>query len=338
VNDVAKPVLRGAALGLLLVGHAAVAAQPTGTFPWHPGDPAPAGVEAMLGKSPSELVRLLGAPDRDHPFTERASTEFAYYYKAQAKTYVGTQAGGVGMVVFCAAEAGDLGGARIGDSLTSVKTHWGAPPVQAGQIGIYQAGTWMLEAELAPDSLSLKLAAIVRSGTSLAVSDGQLMLDEFCPHRGGMFPWRAGDPPPDVAGIHLAESRADVQAALGKPDDDKVPGGKPKAGEYFLNYVKRGITVIGTPGDGVSVVTLFSPSAGDISGLRAGDTVNSLLDRWGFPPVQNGSIGIYPAGVWGVVVKLDPATNRIRSMYISWTSLKWPDTNGTKPNGGYRLQ
>jgi hypothetical protein len=330
--------LRGAALATLIVCHAAVAAQPTVAFPWHPGDPAPGGAEALLGIGPAELVSRFGQPDRDHPFTARASTEFAYYYKSQAKTYVGTQAAGVGMVVFCTPEAGDLGGARIGDGLTSVKTHWGAPPVQAGEVGIYQAGTWMLEAELAPDSLSLKLAAIVRSGTSLAFPDGQLMLDEFCPHQGGMFPWRAGDPPPDVAGMHLGESRAEVEAALGKPDDDKVPGGKPKVGEYFLNYVKRGITVIGTPGDGVSVVTLGSPSAGDFSALRVGDPVNLLLDRWGFPPVQDGPIGIYSAGVWGVVTKLDSTTNRIKSMYISWTSLKWPDTKGTKPNGGYRLQ
>ena len=156
------------------------------------------------------------------------------------------------------------------------------------------------------------MAAVLRRGTALAYENGQLTLNEFCPHDGNTFPWRVGDAPPVVAGMRLGEAREAVIAGIGAPYNQNVPGGKPVGQEYFLNY--HSLSAIGLPNDGISVILLRTPQAGEIGGLRVGQTVSALLDRWGASPFQDGGTGIYAAGTWAVVVKMDQAMEHIVSL------------------------
>jgi len=323
-----------AAILSLLLAPAADAAAPAA--PWHTNDPAPASADVWLGKTEAELRRAFGAPYRATPFSPRPSHEYAYFYGKQGKTYVGAPETGITMIVFCLPSAGPIGGARIGESLHDWAAKWGKPPNISGAVGVFPADRWLLEVQRDPLGKAVSMAAVVRRGTALAYDDGQLTLNEFCPHDGNTFPWRAGDAPPVVAGIRLGEAREAVIARLGAPNNQNVPGGKPFGQEYFLNYDK--LSALGMPNDGISVILLRTPQAGDIDGLRVGQTVSALVDRWGAPPDQDGVTGIYAAGTWAVVVKLDQARKHIASLQLGWTPLKWPETKGKKPDGVYRVQ
>ena len=119
--------------------------------------------------------------------------------------------------------------------------------------------------------------------------------------QGGEFPWKARDAPPPVAGIRLGDGRVRLEAVLGKPSHTQ------KLGEdvLVLTYRQRGVQVLYAPLDGVAIIYLLTREAGEIRGVRLGDTRQEVVARLGDPPAVAGPMAIYRAGIWGVFVKLD---------------------------------
>jgi len=117
--------------------------------------------------------------------------------------------------------------------------------------------------------------------------------------RDGAFPWKPGDAPPAVAGIHLGDDRARFEPILGKPSQTQ------KLGEdaWAFTYRQRGVQVLYTPLDGAAIIYLLTPTAGDIGGVRLGDARKDVLARWGNPSSAQGETALYLAGTWVVVMK-----------------------------------
>ena len=103
-----------------------------------------------------------------------------------------------------------------------------------------------------------------------------------------------------MAGISLGDGRVRLDAVLGKPSATQ------KLGEdiLVLTYRPRGVQVLYAPLDGVAIIYLLTREAGDIRGVRLGDTRQEVVARLGDPPSVAGPMAIYRAGIWGVFVKL----------------------------------
>ena len=109
-----------------------------------------------------------------------------------------------------------------------------------------------------------------------------------------VFPWKAGDAPPAVAGIRMGDDRARFESVLGKPSDTK------KLGEVglALTYQRRGVQVLYAPADGAAIIFLLTlpPAiwAAYASGIKAMPSgaggANHLWwpDRWLFTGRVNG--------------------------------------------------
>ncbi|MCX5889507.1 MAG: hypothetical protein NTY36_08650 [Deltaproteobacteria bacterium] len=138
--------------------------------------------------------------------------------------------------------------------------------------------------------------------------------------RGAEFPWKPGDAPPPVAGIHLGDGRVRLEAVLGQPS------GTEKLGEdaLALTYRKRGVQVLYAPLDGAAIIYLLTRTAGDIGGIRLGDTRQQVPARWGDPPAASGPMGIYRAGDWGAFVKLSE-DDKVKQLGIGRLTDKAPE-------------
>ncbi len=123
----------------------------------------------------------------------------------------------------------------------------------------------------------------------------------------GVFPWNAGDPPPPVAGVPLGASRARLDSLLGVPDDSE------RLGEHGwgFEFHKKGLSIVYTPLDGAAIIYLLRRDAGDIGGVRLGDTHDAVLGRWGKPTTTGGPNSLYIAGKWVVVVTTDSAATHV---------------------------
>jgi hypothetical protein len=84
---------------------------------------------------------------------------------------------------------------------------------------------------------------------------------------------------PSVAGISLETAPATVVAALGRPEVEEA-----SLGMRFWEYRDRGITVIWRDdAPGVRAIVLSKRTAGDIRGVRVGDTRSAISASWGQP-------------------------------------------------------
>ena len=84
---------------------------------------------------------------------------------------------------------------------------------------------------------------------------------------------------PHVAGIGLGATAPAVRAALGTPDREQQ-----SLGLRFWDYNGRGITLIWQEGDaGVHGIQVTRPAAGDLGGVKVGDSENTLRKAWGVP-------------------------------------------------------
>src|SRR5574341_1957707 len=110
----------------------------------------------------------------------------------------------------------------------------------------------------------------------------------------GSFPWKAGDPPPTVAGVPLGASRVMLDSLLGKPDRTQRLG----IGATALFYTPKGVSVVYGERDGASVIYLLRRDAGDIGGVRLGDANDSVLAKWGPPSDTGEGTSLYVAGPW----------------------------------------
>lgn len=82
--------------------------------------------------------------------------------------------------------------------------------------------------------------------------------------------------PPLIGGVRLGMPASQVLQALGKPDESADT----ELGIVWA-YESRGMTLVVHPSQGVVLVLLESPSAGDVLGLRVGDTVERALNLLG---------------------------------------------------------
>ena len=90
---------------------------------------------------------------------------------------------------------------------------------------------------------------------------------------------------PNVAGVSLGMSAGDVRAVLGGPEVQQQ-----SLGMRFWEFRGRGITVIWRDdAAGVSAVVLSKRNAGEIRGVRVGDSSQAIAANWGVPVrVRNG--------------------------------------------------
>jgi hypothetical protein len=130
------------------------------------------------------------------------------------------------------------------------------------------------------------------------------------PAPGAHFPWTRTDTPPSVAGLHLGDARAAVEARLGKAAESRLAG----AG-LALEYPEQGLSILLDAGGGVSMIYLLTRLAGSIDGVRVGDDPTEVRARWGEPPLVQGAQAMYPSGDWAVVVELG-AEQRVVSISL----------------------
>ena len=150
----------------------------------------------------------------------------------------------------------------------------------------------------------------------------------------GAFPWKAGDAPPVVAGVALGDTEAHAREVLGPPA--RV---SPMGPGHVLEYPDKGLEVIATLDDGVSIIRLRAAGTGAIGGIRLGDDLAAINAKWGPPAVHKGLVSIYDAGVWSVEVRVASAdSTTITDMLLAWNQTKWgPPPPGTKTQA-YRPQ
>ena len=129
----------------------------------------------------------------------------------------------------------------------------------------------------------------------------------------GKFPWKAGDAPPLVAGVPLAASRGRLDTLLGTPTDSQPL----RADAWAFNFRARGLTVVYTLRDGAVAIYLLRRDAGDIGGVRLGDSRDAVLTRWGSSSTTVGPNALYIAGKWAVVLTLDSALTRVVELGLS---------------------
>ena len=84
---------------------------------------------------------------------------------------------------------------------------------------------------------------------------------------------------PSIAGVSLGMSARDVRAVLGGPAVQQQ-----SLGMRFWEFPGRGITVIWRDeAAGVSAIVLAKRNAGEIRGVRVGDSSQAIAANWGAP-------------------------------------------------------
>jgi hypothetical protein len=91
------------------------------------------------------------------------------------------------------------------------------------------------------------------------------------------FPWKSGDPAPSIDGVSLGQTEAQARAVLGAPQTTS----KMSADDVW-DYA-NGLEIIANAGDGVSIIRLRAPAAGQVGGVRVGDDAANVLAKWGDP-------------------------------------------------------
>ena len=130
------------------------------------------------------------------------------------------------------------------------------------------------------------------------------------PAAGGHFPWSRTDTPPAIAGLRLGDTRASVEARLGKASESRPAG----AG-LVLEYSEHGLSIVLDAVGDVSMIYLLTRSAGDVDGVRVGDSRDEVRAHWGEPPLAQGAQAMYTAGDWAVVLELG-AGQRVVSINV----------------------
>ncbi|HVV65626.1 MAG TPA: hypothetical protein VHC42_09150 [Rhizomicrobium sp.] len=128
-------------------------------------------------------------------------------------------------------------------------------------------------------------------------------------------PWRANDRPPAVAGLNLGDSEQQVISALGTPDSVA----KTELGDQ-LDYRTRGLEVI-VAKDGVCEIHLMSAAAGDIDGVKIGDSAQDVVLKWGAPKGGQGRTAIFGGRDWGIAVQLADKSPDIVDLALARDSL-----------------
>jgi hypothetical protein len=144
----------------------------------------------------------------------------------------------------------------------------------------------------------------------------------------GPFPWKEGDAPPAVGGVHLAATRAGLDSVLGAASDSQDL----TAGTWLLQFRKKGMSVVYMRPYGAFEIHLMRRDAGDIGGVRLDDLRASVRNRWGAPSTSElitigegatytwGEETTYIAGKWMVAVTFDTLTTRVTQLWLGHPS------------------
>lgn len=131
--------------------------------------------------------------------------------------------------------------------------------------------------------------------------------------------WHAGDAAPDVEGVHLGDTRAQVIATLGEPEPSPLPE-DPNADLIGLRYRHGGLLVALTRSGGVVRILLRKPEGGAIAGIHVGDRIGAMLKGWGEPTQSRRAIGRYEMGDWSIRVHVDFADQKILKLMLASAS------------------
>ena len=119
-------------------------------------------------------------------------------------------------------------------------------------------------------------------------------------------------PPPVVAGITLGLPGDSVVRALGPPDSVRDwPRGA------IWRYAAKGLTLFVGSHQGVTALQLDTSEAGDIDGVRVGDSIQVARRRWGWPSERQDRFLIYGRAGWMIGVRLGDPNGRILRLEIA---------------------
>jgi hypothetical protein len=104
-----------------------------------------------------------------------------------------------------------------------------------------------------------------------------------------------------------------MDSVLGKPDSIK-PASR---GGQGLFYGARGLMLTYAAADGLRLIFLDTRQAGDIGGVRVGDTREAVIARWGSPTQADGEMARYIVGGWAIVVAYDGNLQRVAGLGLS---------------------
>lgn len=153
---------------------------------------------------------------------------------------------------------------------------------------------------------------------------------------GAAFPWQPGEAPPPLAGVTLGQSRAEVERVLGTPERTTMLEAEDVV---RLQWARKGVDVVVSRLDGAAIVTLTRRDAGAIDGIRVGDSLDAVIQRWGMPQQRVGGDGVWRVGDWDVIVR--PATSKpvVTGLTLGWDSSKFaPDAAMRTERDAGRMQ
>jgi hypothetical protein len=129
------------------------------------------------------------------------------------------------------------------------------------------------------------------------------------------FPWKSGDPTPAVAGLSLGDSRARLDSVMGEPESVRNLGAVDifgyRGGSIRISYAELG---------GVAAIDLKTREAGEIGGVRVGDSLSSVFERWGAPNGGGGRVSLYIVDWWVVAVYSDRSAERVTMLGLGTTA------------------
>jgi hypothetical protein len=131
--------------------------------------------------------------------------------------------------------------------------------------------------------------------------------------QGSHLPWVQSAKPPAISGLHLGESREDLDAALGPPDSVSVV----REGYQLLMYSSRGISVLLPRYGGAEDLRFTNPASGAIDSLRVGATEAAVLRRWGPPQRHDGPDYVYLFRTWKIVVQWDRQLKHVATLILA---------------------
>jgi len=119
-------------------------------------------------------------------------------------------------------------------------------------------------------------------------------------------------PAPEVRpGIALGTGLEQTIARLG-PSRDQVQ----RHDLLVLQYLQHGLRLVFERHRGAILIELFAAQAGELHGVRVGDRVTAIGDRWG-PPSERGSEHVvYWTGRWGIGVEYGGRDGTIEALSL----------------------
>ena len=109
---------------------------------------------------------------------------------------------------------------------------------------------------------------------------------------------------PELAGFHIGEATSQALPLLKGPLKVDTLGSDPSSPVAYANPA-TGITLYGTATEGIGIIMVTSRAAGDLDGIRVGDSLRAVTARWGPPAAGGAHGGLWLAGDYVVTISCD---------------------------------